>query len=79
MKKILCFLVILIIMFGLTCCNVSIVRNDVKMALEKIINKIDDDIILYVASTNSIAIKLYQRYGFTYDHTVSYFYKWEEK
>lgn len=36
MKKNLCFLVILIIMFGLTCCNVSIVRNDVKMALEKI-------------------------------------------
>ena len=38
-----------------------------KMALEKIINKIDDDIILYVASTNSIAIKLYQRYGLSAD------------
>lgn len=50
-----------------------------KMALEKIINKIDDDVYLNVASTNSIAINLYQRYGFTYDHTVSYFYKLEEK
>lgn len=50
-----------------------------KQALIKLINKIDDDVYLDVASNNTIALELYKGLGFEYCSNVSKWYKWEEE